>query len=134
MLPADGIGHGLRYMLKSVGFQRVLEAEKPAEAISMLKEELVDLALIPWDVPGWSGKALFKALQHKGRNRGVPVILLDAGLPQSMVVAAVKAGVIGRLTLPAQLDELRKILAQPGWEKANDSALPSNGESNQGSA
>ncbi len=117
----------MRQMLRSLGYRRVLEAGEPAEAIAILKEELVDLALLPWEVPGWSGRALFKAMQHKGRNRGVPVILLDSGLPQSAVVAAVKAGAAGRLTLPARRADLRSLLLRVERGDAAR-AIPGTGE------
>ena len=41
----------------------------------------------------------------------MPVVLLDAGLRRHTVVSAVKAGVAGRLVLPAAPAQLKEILA-----------------------
>ena len=99
----------MRRMLLKQGIQTVLEAVQVPEAISIMKEEMVDLALTHWTVENYSGNQLLEALRKHGRKKNIPVVLLDEGLPQSAIVAAVKAGIAGRLPLPpdaARLDEI----------------------------
>jgi CheY-like chemotaxis protein len=81
------------------------------QAAKTMGGELVDLVLTPWDAAGLAGPELLRALRRRSRNRNVPVVLLDAGLRQDTVVSAVKAGVAGRLVLPAEPAQLREILA-----------------------
>lgn len=100
----------LRRVLDACGFGRVLESEAAEEAITLLGTELVDLVLTPWETDTLSGEALVEALRNRGQNRDVPVVLLDEGLPRQAVVAAVKAGVAGRLPLPPNAETLRAIL------------------------
>jgi len=102
----------IRQALRAAGVERVLEAETAAEALQLLSAELVELVLTPWEVPDLAGRPLVQALRNRGRNRNLPVVLLDAGLAQPQVVAAVKAGVAGRLPLPADVGAVRALLAR----------------------
>lgn len=76
----------------------------------MMREELVDVVLTGWSTPDLAGVDLIRTLRHQGRNRSVPVILLDEGLPQSTVVAAIKAGAAQRLIVPPDREQLQAIL------------------------
>jgi CheY-like chemotaxis protein len=102
----------IRQALRSAGMERVLEADSAAEALRLLSAELVQLVLTPWEVPDLAGRPLVQALRNRGRNRNLPVVLLDAGLAPPQVVAAVKAGIAGRLALPADAAAVRALLAQ----------------------
>lgn len=97
-------------MLRKQGFQTILEAVQAPEAIAIMKEELVDLVLTHWTVEDYSGEKLLAALRKCGRKENIPVVLLDEGLPQSSIVAAVKAGIAGRLPLPPEAARLNEIL------------------------
>ncbi len=101
----------LQRLLREAGFREVLTAGSAAEARALLKEALVDLVVTAWEVPGGSGAALIRAVRQGGRNRALPVILVDTGLPQHAVVAAVKAGAAGRLPWPGTVQQLRGIMA-----------------------
>lgn len=101
----------LRQAALRAGFERVLIAGDGTSAAKVMGEELVDVVLMPWKSEGLAGKALLRALRRLARNRRVPIVLLDDGIQKQVMVTAVKAGVAGRLQLPAQPEELRKILA-----------------------
>ena len=105
----------LKRLLRGHGFSRILEAENANEALVMIKGEPVQLVLTPWAPPGMTGIPLLRALQRQPADRPgagkVPaIVLLDEGLPQQHVVAAVKAGIAGRLPIPPQDYVLRRIL------------------------
>ncbi len=107
----------LKRLLRRHGFDRVLEAETVHDALVLMRGEPVQLVLTPWSPPGMAGVPLLHALKRRPQDRpgrGSPpaVVLLDEGLPQQQVVAAVKAGVAGRLPLPAQADQLARILSE----------------------
>lgn len=92
------------------GFERVLQAEDGPTGVTLMAAEPVDLVLTRWDAEGISGLELLRALRKRGRNRHVPVVVLDGGLPRQTIVSAIKAGVAGRLPLPSEPGSLRKVL------------------------
>jgi len=107
--------HALRRLLRGQGIERVLEAESAAEALVIIRGEPVRLVLTPWAPPGMAGVPLLRELKRRPTDRpgagAVPaIVLLDEGLPRQQVVAAVKAGIAGRLPMPAQAAELVRIL------------------------
>jgi CheY-like chemotaxis protein len=117
----------LRRLLLGAGFARVLEAESGVEAVTVLAEELVALVFTVWEERPFSGAELIRSLRNRGRNRRVPVVLLDDGLPQQTVVAAVKAGVAGRLPFPPTASRLAELLrsireGQTGPERQESNA------------
>ncbi len=100
----------LRRGLQREGFERVLQAEDGPTGVTMMAAEPVDLVLTRWDAAGISGLELLRALRKRGRNRHVPVVVLDGGLPRQTIVSAIKAGVAGRLPLPLEPGSLREVL------------------------
>lgn len=114
---------GLRTILRGVGFGRVLETGAAAEAMALLRGELVNLVLASWEVPGRSGGEWLKALRHRGQFRPVPVVLLDDGLTPAAIVLAVKAGIAGKIDLPAKAADLRKIVNELGKFTPRQTAL-----------
>ncbi len=110
----------LKGLLRRCGFERVLEAETADDALLLLRGQPVQLVLTAWAPPGLAGVALLRALKHSPQDRpgrGAPaVVLLDDGLSQPHVVAAIKAGAAGRLPLPARAEQLERILRTlPGF-------------------
>lgn len=104
--------------LRAAGVRRVLDAATAAEALTILGSELVPLVLTPWELPDDAGRPLLEALRDHGRNRNVPVVLLDSGLPRASVVAAVKAGAAARLALPADVPGVRDLLERVAADAA----------------
>ena len=100
----------LRRSLQREGFERVLQAEDGPTGVTLMATEPVDLVLTRWDTAGISGLELLQALRKRGRNRHVPVVVLDGGLPRQTIVSAIKAGVAGRLPLPLEPGSLREVL------------------------
>lgn len=105
----------LKRLLRRHGFERVLEADSAADALMLLRGQPVDLVLTPWATPETAGIPLLRALRdgrQNGPGRGSPpmIVLLDDGLPKQHIVAAVKAGIAGRLPMPAQAGALSRIL------------------------
>ena len=102
----------LRGVLRRSGYAEVLEAHDLVSAQRILGESRVDLVLTVWDDGEVSGPELFRSLRTRGVNRNLPVVLLDLGLPQHQVVAAIKAGVVGKLRLPTSVEQVRMVLEQ----------------------
>jgi CheY-like chemotaxis protein len=105
----------LKRLLRGQGVARVLEAESATEAFVLLRGEPVRLVLTPWAPPGMAGVRLLRELKRRptdrpGAGAAPAIVLLDEGLPPQQVVAAVKAGISGRLPVPAQAAALSRIL------------------------
>lgn len=118
LVPPSLQRRALHHAFRGAGVDRVLEAETAAEALQWLSAELVDLVVTAWQVPDGSGRALVQKLHNRGRNRDVPVVVLDPGLPRSQVVSAVKAGVVARLPLPADGKAVRTLLERLAAERS----------------
>ncbi len=101
----------LRRLLRGAGFQRVLECADGVEAVALLSAELVDLVLMAWEIEGLSGMELLNALRARRRRRPPAVVLIDEGLQQPTVVAAIKAGASGRLRRPWEPARLLRMLS-----------------------
>ncbi len=106
------VRQALRGLLMRQGFARVLQAEHVTEALTLMREQPVHVVLTPWQAPGMDGVPLLDALRTGNRGPAPALILLDAGLPQQAVVAAVKAGIAGRLPLPPEPSRLAGILRE----------------------
>lgn len=102
---------GLRQQLLRHGFARVYEAQDAVDAAALASQERVDVVFTPWSAGRLAGPALFAALRARGRKAPPAIVVLDEGLPQATVVAAVKAGTQGRLPLPATAQGVERLLA-----------------------
>ena len=114
----------LRLLLLESGVKSVLEAEAASEAITLMRQELVNVVLTPWQTPELSGTPLLRAFRNCGRNRNVPVVLLDEGLAQTTIVAAVKAGIAARLSLPGSVARMRAIFRSISESRTPTPASP----------
>lgn len=102
----------LRAALRAEGFDKVHHAEDAVEAAAVMASELVDVVFTPAAGPGFTLRDAFGLLHGRGPNRHAAVVLVGTAIAQPDVVAAVKAGVRGVLTLPARKDLLRQLLAR----------------------
>ncbi|MBI4084019.1 MAG: response regulator [Candidatus Lambdaproteobacteria bacterium] len=103
--------HALRRLLRGIGFERVLEAGSPADAVALLSAQPVAVVLLAWPAGTATGLELVRALRRSKHHRRPAIVVLDEGLPQATIVAAIKAGAIGRLTAPWDGQALRRLLA-----------------------
>ena len=102
---------GIRQALTAAGLQAVVQAGSGNEAVTRVAEELVDVVFTPWEAGDLSGTQLFDALRERSAEPRVALVLLDDDLPQATVVRAVKAGVLGRTSVPPEPTHLRALLA-----------------------
>ena len=106
----------LKRLMRGQGYGTILEAESATEALALIKAHPVEIVLTPWAPPGKAGVPLLQALQRRpgdrpGAGKVPAIVLLDEGLPQQQVIAAVKAGIAGRLPIPARAEQLSLILS-----------------------
>ena len=103
--------HALRRLLRGIGIERVLEAGSSAAGVALLSAQPVAVVLLAWPAGTSAGLELVRALRRSKHHRRPAIVVLDEGLPQATIVAAIKAGAIGKLTAPWDGQELQRLLA-----------------------
>jgi DNA-binding NtrC family response regulator len=117
----------LRAALKAEGFDEVYQAENAAEAAAVLASELVEAVFTPAAGPDFTFRDVIGLLHGRGPNRTAAVILVGTHMAQPDIVAAIKAGARGVLSLPAHKEALRQLLPGPSGPRPGlgaESATP----------
>jgi two-component system phosphate regulon response regulator PhoB len=69
-------------------------------ALMLLDEQLPDMLLLEWDLPGQSGVALIRRLRTNAATRDVPIIMLSARAGEQDKIMALECGADDYLTKP----------------------------------
>ena len=85
----------------------VKAAEDAEAAHEALKQELPDLVLLDWMLPGQSGLALARELRGDARTRELPIIMVTARSEEGDKVAGLEAWVDDYVTKPFSPRELK---------------------------
>lgn len=93
------------YSLESEGF-KVFPAKTGSEALSILNDESVDLALLDVMMPDMSGTELCRRMKKDARMERIPVIFLTARNEEADKLAGFKAGGEDYITKPFSPREL----------------------------
>ena len=96
------IAMGLEYSLIQEGYT-VVTSSTVKQAISIIEEDKVDLALLDLTLPDGSGYEVCKAAKH---NRDIPVIFLTACDDEVNVVLGLDMGADDYVTKPFRIREL----------------------------
>src|SRR2546430_16069161 len=80
----------IKVNLLDAGYE-VKAAEDAETAHEALKQELPDLVLLDWMLPGQSGLALARQLRGDARTRELPIIMVTARSEESDKVAGLEA-------------------------------------------
>jgi two-component system phosphate regulon response regulator PhoB len=96
----------LKVNLADAGYS-VKGAEDAETARATLKEELPDLLLLDWMLPGQSGLAFAKQLRGDPRTRELPIIMVTARSEEADKVAGLEAWVDDYVTKPFSPRELK---------------------------
>ena len=87
------------------GFQ-VDKAMQTELALSMMKNELPDLLILDWMLPGKSGVQFAKELRVNDRTRGLPILMLTAKSEEADKVSGLDSGADDYVTKPFSPKEL----------------------------
>jgi len=90
-------------ILNAAGY-KILQAQDGAEALILLEENIPDLVLLDYRMPGRDG--LQVAGDMKQRIPGVPIIIITAYAEVESAVKAMKMGVYDYITKPVDNDDL----------------------------
>lgn len=95
----------LVFTLESAGY-RPVEAASAEEGLARLKNELPDLLLIDWMLPGMDGLSLARHLRQDKRTQELPIVMLTAKGDESDRVEGLDAGADDYVTKPFSPREL----------------------------
>ncbi|GEP10593.1 phosphate regulon transcriptional regulator PhoB [Methylobacterium gnaphalii] len=95
----------LRYNLEAEGFE-VTCAERGDEADLLLREQLPDLILLDWMVPGLSGIELCRRIRARRETEQLPVIMLTARGEEGDRVRGLATGADDYIVKPFSVPEL----------------------------
>jgi two-component system phosphate regulon response regulator PhoB len=89
-----------------MGGYRVLTHDSAEDAIKGIQNELPDLALLDWMLPGMSGVELARKLRSDSRTKSLPIILLTAKGEEADKLCGLESGADDYITKPFSLKEL----------------------------
>jgi len=95
----------LRYNLEAEGYT-VDTVERGDEAETRLRENIPDLLLLDWMLPGISGIELCRRLRSRDATRSLPIIMLTARGEESERVRGLATGADDYVVKPFSLPEL----------------------------
>ena len=91
--------------LRHAGFQ-VIRATSAEEAETIIRNELPDLLVLDWMLPGQSGVGLARKLRSDERSRELPIIMLTARVHEEDKIQGLEAGADDYVTKPFSPKEL----------------------------
>lgn len=91
--------------LEMAGY-RVIGAESAEQASSLIQNELPDLALLDWMLPGASGIDLARKLRNESRTKELPIIMLTARGEEEDKLRGLETGADDYITKPFSVREL----------------------------
>lgn len=95
----------LRYNLESEGY-RVTHTLRGDEAEIILQEQLPDLILLDWMLPGLSGIELCRRIRTKPETKNIPIIIITARGEESERVRGLATGADDYIVKPFSVPEL----------------------------
>lgn len=95
----------LSYNLEREGFEAVATADGE-EALLILAERQVDLALLDWMLPGISGIELCRRLRRAPDTKSLPIIMLTARSEEADRIRGLDTGADDYMSKPFSPDEL----------------------------
>jgi len=95
----------LDYNLKSVGYETV-QASDGYQALQLIDEELPDLILLDWMLPGVSGIEICRQLKARKDTREIPIIMLSARSEEVDKVRGLETGADDYMQKPYGIQEL----------------------------
>ncbi|MDH4041240.1 MAG: phosphate regulon transcriptional regulator PhoB [Gammaproteobacteria bacterium] len=113
----------LRMALEIADF-RCIEADNIHDAYTLVVDQLPDIVLLDWMLPGGSGLELLRRLKRGDTTRDLPVIMLTAKTAEDNVIQGLDIGADDYITKPFAPRELiarvRALIRRAGGGPANE--------------
>lgn len=100
----------IRGLLFKVGLQKVSDAADGFEALSVLKQEKIDLIVSDWNMPKMDGLELLKAVRGDEKYKHIPFLMITAENRKENVIDAIQAGTSEFIAKPFTDGTLREKL------------------------
>jgi len=97
----------IKNVLKQINIEDVLEAESGKHALSVLKNDPVDLIISDWIMPEMTGIEFLKACKGDDAYKGIPFIMVTAEAQKDNIMEAIKSGVDNYIVKPFTPDKLK---------------------------
>lgn len=102
----------IKNLLSDLGFNNSVEAEDGHSALSVLRQDAVELVVTDWNMPGMSGIELLRAIRADPKFRTLPVLMVTAEAKREQIIEAAQAGVNGYIIKPFTAQTLEEKLAK----------------------
>jgi two-component system, chemotaxis family, chemotaxis protein CheY len=100
----------IKNVLKQISIENVLEAENGKHALTVLKNDSVDLIISDWIMPEMTGIEFLKACKADETIRKIPFIMVTAEAQKDNIMEAIKSGVDNYIVKPFTPDKLREAI------------------------
>lgn len=100
----------IRGILFNVGIRKVHDAADGFEALSVLKQQQIDLIISDWNMPKMNGLELLKAVRADENFKDIPFLMITAENRKENVVDAIQAGTSEFIAKPFTDGTLREKL------------------------
>lgn len=98
------------FILQSLGFNNVVEAEDGLEALSAIQNNRIDLVLSDCNMPNMNGIELLTRLRNDPESNNIPFIVMTSTDQKENLLEMVKAGASDYIVKPFQAGDLREKL------------------------
>ena len=102
----------VKNVLKQIGFTHIVEADDGTTALSVLKENRVDLIISDWNMPKMTGLDFLKRVRGDESTKDIPFVMVTAEAQKDNVLQAVQAGVSNYIVKPFTADTVKEKLAK----------------------
>ena len=101
----------IKAILRSSGFNRVMQAENGRLGIDIVQKEKVQLIICDWNMPVLNGLETLKFIKEDARYKDIPFIMLTAEAYTDSLKAAIAAGVSDYIAKPFTAETLLNKIA-----------------------
>ncbi|MBF0243142.1 MAG: response regulator [Desulfamplus sp.] len=99
----------IRNMFKQLGLgNNIRHAENGKEALKMLSEVHIDMAVIDWNMPVMNGIELLNKIRNKKEIRDMPVIMITAEAERDIVLSVAESDIDAYLLKPLTMKSLEE--------------------------
>lgn len=102
----------IKNLLSDLGFTNSVEAEDGHSALSVLRQDAVELVITDWNMPGMSGIELLRAIRADPAFQALPVLMVTAEAKREQIIQAAQAGVNGYIIKPFTAQTLEEKLVK----------------------
>lgn len=102
----------VKNLLSDLGFNNTVEAEDGNSALTVLRQDAVELVVTDWNMPGMTGIDLLRAIRADPKFRALPVLMVTAEAKREQIIEAAQNGVNGYIIKPFTAQTLEEKLGK----------------------